>query len=128
MMETLRQDLRLGVRMLAKQSGFTLVIVLTLALGIGVNTGIFSFVNALLLTVSPYREPERLVRVMSQRGVESGKLSLLEAEDLNMHARLFDGFATFRISQYNVIGGGPPEAITASVNSWNLFDLLGVRT
>jgi putative ABC transport system permease protein len=127
-METLRQDLRLALRMLVKQPGFTLVIVLTLALGIGANTAIFSFVNALLLTPPPYREPERLVRVMSQRGAESGKLSLLEVEDLNRQARLFEGFATFRISQYNVIGGGPPEAITASVNSWNLFDLLGVRT
>jgi putative ABC transport system permease protein len=126
-METLRQDLLLGFRMLAKRPGFTLVIVLTLALGIGANTAIFSFINAMLLTPPPYREPERLVRVMSQRGAERGKLSLLEVEDLNRHALLFEGFATFRISQYNVTGGGPPEAITASVNSWNLFDLLGVR-
>jgi putative ABC transport system permease protein len=126
-MEILQQDLRLGLRIFAKRPGFTLVIVLTLALGIGANTAIFSFVNALLLTPPPYREPERLVRVMSQRGSESGKLSLLEVEDLNRHARLFEGFATFRITQYNVTGGGPPEAITALVNSWNLFDLLGVR-
>jgi putative ABC transport system permease protein len=126
-METLRLDLRLAFRMLAKRPGFTIVIVLTLALGIGANTAIFSFINALLLTPPPYREPDRLVRVMSQRGTESGKLSLLEVEDLNRHALLFEGFATFRLSQYNVTGGGPPEAITASVNSWNLFELLGVR-
>jgi putative ABC transport system permease protein len=126
-METLRQDLTLALRMLAKRPGFTLVIVLTLALGVGANTAIFSFINALLLTPPPYREPDRLVRVMSQRGTESGKLSLLEVEDLNRHALLFEGFATFRISQYNVTGGGPPEAITASVNSWNLFSLLGVK-
>jgi hypothetical protein len=126
-METLRQDLRLGLRMLAKRPGFTLVIALTLALGIGANTAIFSFVNALLLTPPPYREPDRLVRLMSQRGAESGKLSLLEVEDLNKQARLFEGFASFLVSQYNVTGGGPPEAITASINSWNLFDLLGVK-
>jgi putative ABC transport system permease protein len=126
-METLRQDLRLGLRMLAKRPGFTLVIALTLALGIGANTAIFSFVNALLLTPPPYREPDRLARVMSQRGTESGKLSLLEVEDLNKQARLFEGFASFRVSQYNVTGGGPPEAIPASINSWNLFDLLGVK-
>jgi len=126
-METLRQDLRLGLRMLAKRSGVTLVIALTLALGIGANTAIFSFVNALLLTPPPYREPDRLVRLMSQRGAESGKLSLLEVEDLNKQARLFEGFASFRVSQYNVTGGGPPEAIMASINSWNLFDLLGVK-
>jgi putative ABC transport system permease protein len=126
-METLRQDLTLALRMLTKRPGFTLVIVLTLALGIGANTAIFSFINALLLTPPPYRESDRLVRVMSQRGAESGKLSLLEVEDLNRHSLLFEGFATFRISQFNVTGGGPPEAITTSVNSWNLFKLLGVR-
>jgi hypothetical protein len=80
-METLRLDLRLAFRMLAKRPGFTIVIVLTPALGIGANTAIFSFINALLLTPPPYREPDRLVRVMSQRGTESGKLSLLEVED-----------------------------------------------
>jgi putative ABC transport system permease protein len=64
---------------------------------------------------------------MSQRGAESGKLSLLEVEDINKQARLFEGFASFLVSQYNVTGGGPPEAITASINSWNLFDLLGVK-
>jgi putative ABC transport system permease protein len=126
-MESLWQDSLLAFRMLAKRPGFTLVIALTLALGIGANTAIFSFVNALLLTPPPYRDPDRLVRLMSQRGAESGKLSLLEVEDLNRHASLFEGFASFRVSQYNVTGDGPPEAIMASINSWNLFDLLGVK-
>jgi putative ABC transport system permease protein len=126
-MESLRQDLPLALRMLAKRPGYTLVIALTLALGIGANTAIFSFVNALLITPPPYRDPDRLVRLMSQRGAESGKLSLLEVEDLNRHTSLFEGFASFRVSQYNVTGGGPPEAIMASINSWKLFDLLGVK-
>jgi putative ABC transport system permease protein len=126
-MESLMHDLRLALRMFAKRLGFTLIIALTLALGIGANTAIFSFINALLITPPPYRDPEKLVRVMSQRGAEGGKLSLLEVEDLNRQARLFEGFATFRASQYNVTDGGPPEAIMASVNSWNLFDLLGVK-
>ena len=103
-METLRQDLRFAARTLIKKSGFTAVITLTLALGIGANTAIFSFVNALLLAPPPYREPDRLVRVMSQRGAESGKLSLLEVEDINKQARLFEGFASFLVSQYNVTG------------------------
>jgi putative ABC transport system permease protein len=103
-MESLLQDLLLALRMLAKRPGFTLVIALTLALGVGANTAIFSFVNALLLTRPPYREPDRLVRLMSQRGAESGKLSLLEVEDLNRQARLPEGFAPFRASQYNVKG------------------------
>jgi putative ABC transport system permease protein len=70
-MESLRQDLLLALRMLAKRPGFTLVIALTLAMGIGANTAIFSLVNALLITPPPYRDPDRLVRVMSQRGAES---------------------------------------------------------
>ncbi len=126
-METIWQDLRYAFRSLSKKPGFTFVVALTLALGIGANTAIFSFVNALLLTSPPYREPDRIVRLMSHRGAETGKLSLLEVEDLNRHARLFEGFASFRASQYNVTGGGPPEAIMASINSWNLFDLLGVK-
>jgi hypothetical protein len=104
-METLRQDLRFAARTLIKKPGFTAVITLTLALGIGANTAIFSFVNALLLAPPPYREPDRLVRVMSQRGAESGKLSLLEVEDLNKQARPFEGFASFLVSQYNVTVG-----------------------
>ena len=126
-MGTLWQDLRFAIRTLSKKPGFTVVVVLTLALGIGANTAIFSFVNALLLTDLPYREPDRLVRVMSERGSEMGKLSMLELYDLKEQARLFEDFASIRNTQYNGAGDGPPEALLTLVNSYNLFDLLGVK-
>jgi putative ABC transport system permease protein len=126
-MGMLWQDLRFAVRTLRKKLGFTAVVALTLALGVGANTAIFSFVNALLLKLPPYRDPDRLVRVMSQRGNEVGKLSLLELYDLKEQARLFEDFASARNTQYNVTGDGPPEALTATVATYNLFDMLGVR-
>lgn len=126
-METFRQDLRFAVRTLFKQPDFTIVVVLTFALGIGANSAIFSFINALLLSPLPYQDAERLVRVQSLRGSESGMLSLLEILDLKEQAKLFDGFASFRNTQYNITGGGPPEALRAAVVNWNLFELLGVK-
>lgn len=126
-METIVQDARYALRSLHKRPGFTLIVVLTLALGIGANTAIFSFVNALLLKPLPYKDADQLVRVMSQRGQEAGKLSLLELYDLKEQAKLFEDFASARNTQYNITGDGPPEALMASVASYNLFDLLGVK-
>lgn len=126
-MDTVWQDVRFAVRSLAKKPSFTFVVILTLALGIGANTAIFSFVNVLLLSPLPYQDAERLVRVQSQRGNETGMLSVLEIVDLKEQAKLFDGFASFRNTQYNITGNGPPEALRAAVVNWNLFDLLGVK-
>jgi putative ABC transport system permease protein len=127
-METIWQDARYALRGFKRKPAFTLIVVVTLALGIGANVAIFSFVNALLLTPLPYKDADRLVRVMSERGGETGKLSMLEVDDFRQQAQLFEGFASIRNTQYNVTGDGPPESLETSVNSYNLFDMLGVKT
>ncbi len=127
LMETIWQDTRYALRSFSRKPAFALIVVLTLALGIGANAGVFSFVNALLLTSPPYKDPDRLVRLMSRRGTETGKLSVREVYDLKEQARLFEDFASLRDTQYNITGDGPPEALIASVNTYNLFSLLGVK-
>jgi putative ABC transport system permease protein len=126
-MTSLRQDLRLACRALWHRPGFSAAVALTLTLGIGANSVIFSYVDALLLRPLPYRDADRLVRIQAVHGETAGKLSMLEIRYLNQESRLFEGVAGFRMSQYTVTGGGPPEAIAASMNSYNLFEVLGVR-
>jgi putative ABC transport system permease protein len=128
MIDNIRQDARYALRGFRQKPAFVAIVVLTLALGIGANTAIFSFVNALLLAPLPYQGADRLVRVMSERGGELGKLSMLEVYDLKEQSRLCADFASIRNTQYNVTGGGPPESLITTVNSHHLFDLLGVKT
>ncbi|HLF82554.1 MAG TPA: hypothetical protein VI837_00085, partial [Blastocatellia bacterium] len=97
-MQTLWQDLRYGTRMLWKKPGFTLIAVLTLALGIGANTAIFSVVNAVLLRSLPYKDPERLVAIWGarpERGATSSSVSALDFEDWRSENRVFEYLAAF---------------------------------
>jgi predicted permease len=125
--ETLWQDLRYGARALIKKPGFTFVVALTLALGIGANTAIFSFVNALLLRPLPYREADRLVRIASIRGKEEGRLSMLELKDLREQTPIFESVAPYVPgAQYNYSGDGAPEELASVLVSRDLFNTLGV--
>jgi putative ABC transport system permease protein len=127
-METLWQDLRYGVRVLSKNPGFTVVAALTLALGIGANTAIFSVINAVLLRPLPFQNPDRLVQLWeSEYG--SGHYELTGADYLEWQAQTRSLEETslhcYRPS-FNASGSGEPERATAANVQANFFSLLGV--
>src|SRR5213596_3574908 len=128
MMDTLLQDLRYAVRTLAKSPGFTLVAVLTLALGIGANTAIFSAVNTVLLKPLPYPGSDRLVQIMSTgfRGVRFG-VSFPDLHDLRALSQDFTGVAATTTQRYNLTGAGDPREVQAAAVTADLFDVLQVR-
>jgi len=119
-------DLRVAVRSFAGTPVFALTAILTMALGIGANTAIFSFVNALLLRPLPFADADRLIRIESVRGNEPGKLTPREWEELDRDTALFEGAAAWYPSQYNLSYGAQPEVLTACMTTANLFRVLGV--
>jgi len=133
MIADLWQDLRFGARMLMKQPGFTLIAVLTLALGIGANTAIFSVVNALLLRPLPYRQPERLVKVFRTppdptKGMLPSIWSYPRFEMLRDQNQSFAEVVGFNQSPYNLTGADAPEQLQMEMVSDGYFPLLGVNT
>jgi putative ABC transport system permease protein len=125
------QDLRYGVRMLAKNPGFAFVAVLTLALGIGANTAIFSIVNAVLLQPLPFSEPDRLVWVWGniRNGGNRASTSPLDYLDYRKQNTTFEHFAaTFSIPiSFNLTGSGEPERLQGQAATGNFFQALGVN-
>ena len=123
------QDLRYGLRTLAKNPGFTAVAVLTLALGIGANTAIFSVVNALLLRPLPFPAPDQLVRVVSVRLRENApdNASYPDFADWRAQNHVFERMAAFHIDSFTLTGQGEAAHIPGAVVSAELFSLLGVR-
>ncbi|MBL8149777.1 MAG: ABC transporter permease [Blastocatellia bacterium] len=121
------QDLRYGLRTLFKNFSFTVVVVLTLALGIGANTAIFSFVNALLLRPLPYKEADRLVRITALRGNEEGRFSMLELKDMREQLTSFETIGAYIPgAQYNYSGDGAPEEFSAILTTREFFDVMGL--
>jgi putative ABC transport system permease protein len=126
MIAALWQDLRYGARRLVKQPGFTLIAVLTLALGIGANTAIFSVVNAVLLQPLPFQEPERLVRIWRASAEdERGVCSYPDFADLRAQQNVFERMAAWRSSDYTLTGKGEPVNLRGVVVTADLFPLLG---
>jgi len=128
-LETLLQDLRYGLRVLGKNPGFTMAAVLTLALGIGANTAIFSVINSVLLRPLPFHDPERLVRVFSTRAsAEFYPVSGEDYFDWQSQTRAFQATTLFTSPQnFNASGAGEPETVSVVSTQANFFSLLGVR-
>jgi len=126
----LGQDVRHGLRMLVKKPTLTIVAVLTLALGVGANTAIFSIVDAVLLRSLPYRDPDRLVRVFFNEpgvGLRDVRFSEPELEDLQKRSGVFDDVTPIFEGNEDVIGEGPPERVEGVNGSFSYFSLLGVK-
>ncbi len=128
MMETLWQDLRYGLRILVRDPGFSLVVVVILAVGIGANTAVFSVVNAVLLRPLPYREPDRLVTLFQQKkgGVETN----IRPENFvywREHNEVFEQIAAFASRRAYLTGLDQPRHMRAEEVSPCLFALLGAK-
>jgi putative ABC transport system permease protein len=124
------RNFRYAGRSLLQNPGFALVAVVTLALGIGANTAIFSVADALLLRPLPYAHPDRLVLVYATDANAAGTVqpfSFLRATFLSEKSRSFSGFAPFTSDSFNLTGIGDPEQLSAARVGWNFFDVLGVR-
>jgi putative ABC transport system permease protein len=128
MIANLWQDLRFGARMLLKQPGFTLIAALTLALGIGANTAIFSIVNAVLLRPFPYQEPERLMIVQEHYGAAGFSPSYPNFADWRTQNTVFASIAAVRQNEsFNFTGAGEPERLQGRLVSAEFLFTLGIK-
>jgi putative ABC transport system permease protein len=130
LLDELMQDLRYGARMFRRSAGLTAVAVLTLALGIGANTAIFSVVNAVLLSPLPYANPDRLMMVKEVLPNTSPDPFNVSGPDIALIRRMnhvFDGVGGFRVWTYEVSGKGEPQRVTADRVTSDLFNVLGVQ-
>jgi putative ABC transport system permease protein len=130
-LNSLVQDIRFGARTLRKNPGFSLAAIITLALGIGANTSIFTVISAVLLKPLPYQDSRQLVLLGTQRKGDTdnglGSFSLNRYEQIRDRNRSFSGVAIFALDSFNLTGRGEPEQVAAARVSPNFFSLLGVQ-
>jgi putative ABC transport system permease protein len=119
-MNSLIQDLRYGARLLVKKPGFTLVAVMTLALGIGANTAIFSVINAVLIKSLPYPEPQRLVTMR-------GNQSVLDVDDIRAQSRTIEYLGGAVMQPLDYTGEAQPVQVQAALCNADLFAVLGAQ-
>jgi putative ABC transport system permease protein len=129
-MRALWQDVRYGLRMLAKSPGFSALVILTLALGIGANTAIFSVVNAVLLRPLPFEEPNRLVQIWhtppqaSFPGIPTFSVSPANFLDWRARSQAFEEMSAYGFGQYSLTGTGDPEAVRMVAVTSGFFAIL----
>ena len=129
-MQDLIQDLRYGIRGLAKNPGFAAISVLTIALGVGANTAIFSVVKAVLLNQLPYQQPDRLVMIAEvsiRDKINPVTVDFTTTYDLRTRSRSFDHLSLIRTWQSALVGQGDPELINGLRVNYDFFDTLGVK-
>ncbi|HKG48694.1 MAG TPA: ABC transporter permease [Pyrinomonadaceae bacterium] len=128
MASTIWQDIRFGVRMLVKNPGVTVVVIIALALGIGANTAIFSVVNAVLIRPLPYHESERLVFLNEKSPVlDEMSISYPNFLDWRAHNQTFEKMGVYNRASYNLTGAGEAERIITGQMSADLFSVLRVN-
>lgn len=127
--EMLIQDVRFALRTLSKNVGFSAAAVLTLALGIGANTAIFSVINGVLLRPLPYRDGNQLVLLnqdTTTTAAANTQFSIKEVLDYREQTRSFEGIVEYHTMSFVLLGRGEPERVQTGVVSDNFFDVLGV--
>ena len=128
--ETFAQDLRFGARNIRRSPGFAFVVVLTMALGIGANTAIFSVVNGVLLRPLPYKDGHQLVVLRQQQPLADNDdmgFSYKEILDYRLRSQSLAGVVEFHSMWFILLGRPEPERVSTGVVSANFFDLLGVQ-
>jgi predicted permease len=131
-LESLAQDVRYGMRSLRKSSGFTAVAIVTLLLGIGVNTALFTIINGVLLNPLPFPRPDRLVNLWERRVIDESSFNPVSGgvfADWEKQAKSFEQMALMGEDTANLSGDGGslPESIVIRQCSYNLFSILGVK-
>src|SRR3954471_12598628 len=127
--DTLAQDVRFALRNLRKYPSYTAVVLLTLALGIGANTAIFSVVHAVLLRPLPYANGDRLVEIRQQAakaGVANAGVSVKEVNDYRTQTESLDAVLEYHQMSFNLLGRGEASRVQTGVVSANFFDVVGV--
>jgi predicted permease len=130
-MDTILKDIRYGIRSLGKHPGFSIIVVMVLALGIGANSAIFSVVNSVLLRPLPYRDSDRLVVIWGnfiKLNIERLPSKAAEYEDYRSQSQIFEQVAAFENQSFNLTGAEQAERITGARVTTNLLSMLGAQT
>jgi putative ABC transport system permease protein len=125
-MTSLLREIRYSIRMLTKNPGFTAVALITVALGIGANTAIFSVINTILLRPLPFRDPDRIVFVWSLLGEDQSTVSLPDINDWKSQSQSLEATAAYTYNIYNIVDSHDPEQMRGAQVSGDFFRVLGV--